>query len=129
MSWYFDSSAILKLILREPNYAQLLPFVREQIYTSKISRVEVFRTIAVKAPWAKSGGVSFFQRCHVIELVESIINHAENYSDQITLTALDSLQVASAEAIAPLIRGIISYDKKLITNAKLLGLEAVSPGA
>jgi hypothetical protein len=37
--------------------------------------------------------------------------------------------VASAEAIAPLIRGIISYDKKMITNAKLLGLEAVSPGA
>lgn len=129
MSWYFDSSAILKLILQEPNYSDLQPYVREQIYTSKISRVEVFRTIAVKAPWAKSGGVNFFQRCHLIELVESIIHHAENYSNQISLTALDSIQVASAEAVAPLINGIISYDKKMIANAKLLGLAAVSPGA
>jgi hypothetical protein len=44
-------------------------------------------------------------------------------------TALGSFQVASAQAITPLIRGIISYDKKMVTNAKLLGLEAVSPGA
>lgn len=128
MSWYFDSSAILKLILRENNYQSIAPYLNGDLYTSRLSRVEVFRTLAKREVRLNDQAERVFERYNLVEIKNSILRKAETFPSTISLASLDSIHVATALGIAPLIEGVITYDKNMVTNSEKLGLTAISPG-
>ncbi|NBY82497.1 MAG: PIN domain-containing protein [Actinobacteria bacterium] len=128
ISWYFDSSAILKIIFKESNWSQVAQYADEGIYTSRISRLEVLRTVARVAPALRDQSESYLKKCAIVELKPAILKAAEQFDFRIKLKSLDAIHIASALGIQPLINGVISYDRVMVDQAKNLGLTALSPG-
>ena len=128
ISWYFDSSAILKIIFKDSNWSQVVQYADEGIFTSRISRIEVLRSVARAAPTLRDQSERYLKRCSIVELEPAILRAAEQFDSSIKLATLDAIHIASALGIHPLIKGIITYDKLMLNQAKALGLAALSPG-
>lgn len=128
MSWYIDSSAILKLILDESERKALVKFLKAPSVTSRISRVEVKRTVNRLAPEHLELAYSELEKLDYFPISTSVLNVAESFDQSITLRTLDAIQVATALYLGESIEGLISYDAQMLKNAKKLGLKVISPG-
>jgi predicted nucleic acid-binding protein len=127
--WYIDSSAIIKLIKPEKESAALIKKLPNGLITSRISRVEVARTITKFEPDLLDETFDILADIQMVPVEDSIITLAENLPQYIALRALDSLHIASALAIKNVIKGVITYDKEMAKAAKTLGFTILSPGA
>jgi predicted nucleic acid-binding protein len=128
LSWYLDSSAILKLILSETESKALISFLSEETMTSTISRVEVVRTLNRMYPLSVTKGKEILSKFLLTPMNPAILSSAENFPEAITLRSLDAIQVATVIFLDKSIQGLITYDKAMIANAKLLGIKVLSPG-
>ena len=128
MSWYLDSSAILKLILTESESRSLNIFLTDEAMTSTISRVEVIRTLNRMYPLSVTKGKEILSKFLLTPMNPAIRSSAENFPESISLRSLDAIQVATVIFLDKSIEGLITYDKAMIKNAKDLGIKVVSPG-
>ena len=128
MSWYIDSSAILKLLISEKESIALAEFLDAPVKTSEISRVEVIRSLNRISPEKIADGQAALSQFEMIPVNSSILILAENFPAAITLKSLDALHFATVVFLNKTISGLITYDKAMIKNAKLLGIKVVSPG-
>jgi len=128
LSWYIDGSAILKLLISEKESIALAEFLDAPVKTSEISRVEVIRSLNRISPEKIADGQAALSRFEMIPVNSSILILAENFPAAITLKSLDALHFATVVFLNKTISGLITYDKAMIKNAKLLGIKVVSPG-
>lgn len=128
MSWYLDSSAILKLILDEKERVSLLKELGGKSVTSRISRVEVKRTVTRLAPEHLVLAHSELEKIEFFPASIGVLNIAEGFTSKVTLRTLDAIHVATVIFLGSAIEGLISYDKQMIKNAKELGIKVISPG-
>ena len=128
MSWYLDSSAILKLLIAEKESAALTDFINFTIKSSVLTRVEVIRTLHKIAPEKTADAKEILAGIDVTPLNSAVLNIAENFSLSITLRSLDALHVATVLFLEKTVEGLLTYDKQMIANAKLLGIKTISPG-
>ena len=126
--WYIDSSAILKLIKPEKESAALIKKLPSALIASRISRVEVTRTIIRYEPDLLDSTYDVLADIQMVPVEDSIITIAENLPQFINLRSLDSLHIASALAIKNVLKGIITYDKEMVIAANELGFKTLSPG-
>ena len=126
--WYIDSSAILKLIKPEKESAALIKKLPRALIASRVSRVEVTRTIIRYEPDLLDATYDILADIQMVPVEDSIITIAENLPQFIELRSLDSLHIASALAIKNVLKGIITYDKEMAIAAEALGFEVSSPG-
>jgi predicted nucleic acid-binding protein len=126
--WYIDSSAILKLIKPEKESAALIKKLPSALIASRVSRVEVTRTIIRYEPDLLDATYDILADIQMVPVEDSIITIAENLPQFIELRSLDSLHIASALAIKNVLKGIITYDKEMVIAAEALGFEVSSPG-
>lgn len=129
MSWYLDSSAILKLVFDEQERVELLKVLTEKSITSRISRLEVARTVSRIAPDSLLLANSELQKLDFFPLSNGVLSTAEGFTAKTTLRTLDAIHVATVIFLGSAINGLISYDKQMVQNAKELGLKVLSPGA
>ena len=128
MSWYLDSSAILKTIFDEQERPDLLRFLNSQSTSSRLSKIEVRRTVARLVP-TKTAKVNLeLDKINFLPISNPILMAAENFSSEITLRTLDAIHIATVMSLEGSIEGLITYDRQMITNAKLLGIKVISPG-
>ena len=128
MSYYLDSSAILKIIFQEDESAALAKFITEPAITSSISRVEVLRTVQRIDPSRVQLAHSELAKINIVEPIPSILTIAENFSHEVTLRSLDAIHVATVIFLSTATRGLITYDKLMAKNAEQLGLKVLAPG-
>ena len=128
MSWYIDSSAILKLLISENESSALAEFLDAPVKTSAISRVEVIRSLHRISPEKITEGEEALSRIEMIPISSPILILAEKFPTTITLKSLDAIHVATVVFLNKTIRGLITYDKAMIKNAKELGIKTISPG-
>ena len=128
MSWYLDSSAILKTIFDEKERADLLRVLNMQSTSSRLSRVEVRRTVARLAPTKAIEVNGELEKINFLPISAAILLVAENFSSDISLRALDAIHVATVMSLEGSIEGLITYDMQMITNAKALGINVIHPG-
>ena len=126
--WYIDSSAILKLIKPEKESAALIKKLPSALIASRISRVEVTRTIIRYEPDLLDSTYDVLADIQMFPVEDSIITIDENLPQFINLRSLDSLHIASALAIKNVLKGIITYDKEMVIAANALGFKTLSPG-
>ena len=126
--WYIDSSAILKLIKPEKESAALIKKLPSALIASRISRIEVTRTIIRYEPDLLDSTYDVLADIQMVPVEDSIITIAENLPQFINLRSLDSLHIASALAIKNVLKGIITYDKEMAIAANALGFKTLSPG-
>ena len=128
MSWYADSSAILKLLILEKESADLTDFIDFTIKSSVLTRVEVIRVLYKIAPEKIDRAQIILAGIDLTPLNPAILSMAENFAPAITLKSLDALHVATAIFLDKSVEGVITYDKAMIKNAKELGIKVASPG-
>ena len=127
MTWYLDSSAILKLIFQENESAALVRAIKDQCVTSSISRIEVVRIVQRTNPESLSFAKAELSKLILVPITEAVIRIAETFVGLPTLKSLDAIHVASALLVQNSIEGFITYDLRMARSARELGLVVHSP--
>lgn len=126
--WFLDSSAILKLIVDEPESKTLRKFIPEDKMASRLSCLEVLRNVhridpkKVGRAREKLDGISY------VEINAPVLKNAEEIALAMEIKSLDAIQAGSALFLKDSIAGVISYDKILNRALKSLGIKVYAPG-
>ncbi len=124
---YIDSSAILKLIIREKESEAVISIPRARFITSEISRVEVTRAILRYEPKALKNAEQVLKNLNFVKIDSQTLVQAERLPDRISIRALDAIHIAVASKMALRISSVLTYDKQMAKAAKALGFEVLSP--
>ncbi|MBC7463553.1 MAG: type II toxin-antitoxin system VapC family toxin [Actinobacteria bacterium] len=127
MSWYLDSSAILKLVFKEPLSKALRSALSSAPISSTLARIEVMRVVQRTNPKDLVTARNAFAKLTFIPINESVIRIAENFPDAPTLRSLDAIHIASALLVQSSIEGLITYDTNMAITAQEFGLKVLSP--
>jgi len=103
--------------------------MNSKMVTSTLTRVEVKRAVNRINPQKMVVANDVLAQIQYTELDSQTLQLAEAFAPDITLRTLDAIHVASVLRISGAVTGIISYDKQMISNAKTMGIEVLSPGA
>lgn len=129
---YADSSALVKLILTEPESESFRRFLagHAPALTSRISTIEVPRAIRrVMQPTAAHEALlsAVWDTTTVMEVDVHVARAASSLEPQ-TLRSLDAIHLASALAIRGELDAFITYDSRLADAARAHGLSVIAPG-
>jgi predicted nucleic acid-binding protein len=128
---YLDSSALVKLVVRERETQALLAFLSGWPYraSSVLARVEVLRAVrrgGLDAP-AQRRAQRLLERLALLALDHTIIAAAALLRPS-ELRALDALHLASARSLGADLGGVVTYDRRQLQAARRLRLRVFSPG-
>ncbi len=124
---YLDSSALVKLLAVETETAALRQELRRwpDRASSLLATVEVTRAarrLGGHAPAAAAGVLAGLR----LLAIEPIVPAAAQIGDT-TLRSLDAIHLATAASISRQLGALITYDRRMITQARVLGLPVLSP--
>jgi len=126
-SAYLDASAIVKLVVQEPESEALHRWYVEaqQLLTSRIGVVETLRASARREhdPRHRARIVSDLE---VLELTPEIASVAAAVGSP-GLRTLDAIHIATALALMPDLDAFVTYDDRMAEAARNLGLPVVRP--
>ena len=133
MATYLDSSAIVKLAVREPESLALRRYLRRRqpLVSSALARTEVFRALLPAGDEAISRGRAVLQRIDLVRVNDRILNAAgvlrppELRSPE--LRSLDAIHLATVQELGGELRALVTYDDRMVTAAKQLGYKIVQP--
>jgi predicted nucleic acid-binding protein len=129
MALYMDSSALVKLVIREIGTDQLRGFIRDQeMVTSQISRVELVRAVARSQPDSVEAALDLLGELTLVAVNRVIASRAA-WVPPPALRSLDALHVASASAMRDSLDAFVTYDHRMIDAGRIAGLRIASPGA
>ena len=126
---YLDSSAIVKLVVHEPESDALRRELahRPEWTSSALARVEVVR--ALRRADADAATLEYaaalLDRIALIAVDEGVLEAAAAVGPP-ALHSLDAVHLATANSLAGL-EAFVAYDRRLLTAAGNAGLSALSP--
>jgi predicted nucleic acid-binding protein len=127
--WYLDASALVKLIVAEPESGALRRYLgeRPRIISSRIAEVELRRAVARQDEIDAGDRVSsLIATVELLELDAEVARRAGELTPA-TLRSLDAIHLASALVIAPEVDAVVAYDTRLAAAARAAGLAVVAP--
>ena len=130
MAVYLDSSAFVKLVVAEPESRALHSFLtrrRTRHVSSAILRAEAFRAIRHGDPETLANTRAALRRVELVAVTDSILDGAGALEPRI-LRTLDAIHLATALALGDDLEVVVTYDTRMAEGARLLGLDAESPG-
>ena len=128
---YVDSSALVKLVLREPESDALRDYLMAMPdpATSRIAVVEVHRAMGRYVGEPELAAIAaVWDRTVFIELDASVAESAGGIGP-LALRSLDAIHLASALALADDLESFVTYDARLADAARLAGLTVMTPSA
>lgn len=129
---YLDSSALLKLLIEEPESAALERWITAQagapMVTSTSAKVEVLRACRRLNAEALPAATALLAELDLIALTTDVVDQAAEVGGPL-LRSLDAIHLASALSIGAELAAFVCYDRRLLEAASAAGLEAVTPGA
>ena len=128
MAVYLDSSAIVKLAVREPESLALRRYLRRRqpFVSSGLARTEVLRALLPAGDEAVARGRSVLQRIDLVRVNDRILNVAGVLRPP-ELRSLDAIHLATAAELGDELGAIITYDERMANAAKQLGYRVVQP--
>jgi predicted nucleic acid-binding protein len=129
LNWYLDSSAILKYVFAEPERPAMVKALTSQAISSELARLEVKRAVFRINPKDIELANEELSRINFVSISNQVLTVAESFTGSVTLATLDAIHVATAITLGHQIEGIITYDKQMISNAAVMGIKVLSPGA
>jgi predicted nucleic acid-binding protein len=127
---YLDASALVKLVVLEPESSALRRFLRRhpQRITSALSRVEVLRAVRAQGSTAQRRASQVLARVAELRLDDAVLDAASRL-DPVVLRSLDAIHIASAQALEDDLTAVVTYDRRMLEALAALDLEARAPGA
>jgi hypothetical protein len=125
---YLDSSAIVKLAVREPESAALRAYLRRRRpwVSSALARTEVHRALLPAGDQAVRRGLSVLGRIELIRISSAVLETAGTLPPP-ELRSLDALHLATALRLGEDLARVVAYDERLSAAARAAGLSVVAP--
>jgi len=125
---YVDSSALVKLIRREPETDALRRYLTSAgpLASSIFATVEVSRAIARGAPDLTAGIPAVTGMLVLLPFDSRIATRAAALGPA-SMRTLDAIHLASAVELGDELTAFVSYDERLLAAARDLGLPVVAP--
>lgn len=126
---YLDASALVKLVITEPESAALRVFLsaRPVILSSRISSVEVRRVARRQTEQNADEAVdALLEGVRLIELDAAMAREAGIASPS-SLRSLDAIHLASALSLGEELEAVVTYDHRLAEAAQKAGLAVETP--
>jgi uncharacterized protein len=127
---YADASALVKLVVREPESGDLIAYLGDpapRLLTSRLAIVEVTRAARIAA---SEGVAAELERvlgfCDLLALTAGILREAARLASE-QLRTLDAVHLASVVHLQP--DEVLAYDRRLVRAAQELGFTVTHPGA
>lgn len=124
---YIDASAFVKLIKREKESEALFKALPRDLISSQILQVEVMRTVAEMNNAIVIEARKRLDQISYFEVNNEVIRTASFFGNNLSSKAMDSIHLATSHLLGGKLRGLITYDKTMIADAKLLGIPVLSP--
>lgn len=128
MATYLDSSAIVKLAIREPESTALRRYLRRRrpLVSSALARTEVLRALLPAGDEAVARGRSVLQRLDLVRVNDRVLNAAAVLRPP-ELRSLDAIHLATAQQLGHELTALVTYDDRMVTAAKRLGYRIAQP--
>lgn len=126
--WYLDSSAIVKVVIEEPESAALRTWLaaRPTRASCALARVEVARAVRSNDPDRVARAREAVERLTLLSLDDEVYRAAADI-DPPSLRSLDALHLAAALTLGDDLAGVVTYDGRLADGARALGLTVEAP--
>jgi uncharacterized protein len=125
---YLDSSAIVKLVVREPESTALRRYLRGKrpLVTSALARTEVARALLPFGREAVERGDDVLSRLDLVRVNDRVLIAAGALSPP-ELRSLDAIHLGTAQQLGSDLLRICTYDDRMALAAKDLGWTVVAP--
>jgi predicted nucleic acid-binding protein len=127
---YVDTSAMVKLVVVEPESAALINWLNahldESLATSIIGHIELVRAAARGGPAATAAARSLASSIDTLVLTDAIASVAATVPPA-ELRTLDAIHLATAHTHRRNLSALCAYDRRLLEAADSQGLPTVSP--
>jgi uncharacterized protein len=125
---YLDSSALVKLAVREPESAALRRYLRRRrpLVTSALARTEVARALLSLGPDAVQRGHDVLTRVDLVRINDRVLDAAGGLLP-VELRSLDAIHLATAQRLGVDLARIVTYDDRMAEAANHLGMTVARP--
>jgi predicted nucleic acid-binding protein len=125
---YLDSSALVKLVVREPESAALVRHLRghPRRVSCGLARVEVVRAVRPHGDAAVARARALLRGTSLIRIDDALLDAAAALGGA-NLRSLDAIHLAGALALGRGLRAIITYDRRMADAAEERGLRVQAP--
>jgi uncharacterized protein len=126
---YLDSSALVKLVVAEPGSDALVAFLgdRPLRVSCALARVEVIRAVHPQGAAAVARARRVLARIRLLRLDDELLEDAAAVDPRV-LRSLDAIHLAAARTLGERLGEVVTYDRRMLNAAAVLGLTAVAPG-
>jgi uncharacterized protein len=125
---YLDSSAIVKLVVAEPESATLRRYLRRRrpLVSSALARAEVARALLPLGEPAVRRGQEVLPRLELIRVSDRILAAAGALLPA-ELRTLDAIHVATAQQLGSNLGRFVTYDERMRAAARTAGCSVAAP--
>jgi predicted nucleic acid-binding protein len=129
LAYYLDTSALVKLVVAEPETAALRAWMlgaEGPLVASDLVRTELMRVVRRVVPDRGLLARQVLDALTLIEMTTSVFAAAGRL-EPLTLRSLDALHLAAALDLGDDLDALVTYDVRLAAAAASNGLAAVAP--
>lgn len=129
MAHYLDTSALVRLVVAEPETAALrmwLSEVNRDPVASNLARTELLRAVRRVAPDRVLQARAVLDSITLTDLTTSLFEQAGRL-DPTALRSLDAIHLAAALDLGDDLEGLVTYDDRLAEAARSNGIAVTAP--
>jgi uncharacterized protein len=125
---YLDSSAIVKLVVRERESSALRAYLRRRgpYVSSALARTEVSRTMLPLGVAAGRRAQDVLGRIELVRVGTEVLSRAGALLPA-DLRSLDAIHLATALLLGRSLRAVVTYDTRMEAAASALGVPTAAP--
>ncbi len=126
---YLDSSAFVKLFVNEAESGPLRSYLEahdDRFVSSSLLRTESLRAVRHLGPETLALIREGLRRVDLIALDDRILDGAGTLAADV-LRTLDAIHLATALSVGDDLVSIVTYDRRMVDAARMLGLATASP--
>lgn len=125
---YLDSSALVKLVVGEPESGALRRYLRREPERAScaLARVEVLRAVRAQGSAATTRARRLLQRLVLVRIDDALLEAAAALDPGI-LRSLDAIHLAAAQVFGDELSALVTYDARMAAAAALIDLRVTAP--
>jgi predicted nucleic acid-binding protein len=124
---YLDSSAIVKLVAREPESASLRRFLRRRVLVSSaLAKAEVARSMIHVGEVGLRRAEQVIAGMDLVRVNDRVLVQAGRL-EPTTLRTLDAIHLATAALFGGTLACLVSYDARMVAAAESMGWKVRHP--
>jgi uncharacterized protein len=125
---YLDSSALVKLVVREAESDALVRYLGEHPNRTScaLARVEVVRAVIAHGQAATTRARQLLGRVSLLRLDDVLLDDAASLDGPV-LRSLDAIHLAAARALGDDLVELVTYDHRMVEAAQRIDLPVGAP--